>query len=48
MLALIAVLFIKEKPLKNTSGMEQLSEEWSDAGRTAPGDGPLPRVGADA
>ncbi|MET9494506.1 MDR family MFS transporter [Streptomyces sp. NPDC006552] len=30
LLALVAVLFIKEKPLKNTSGMERLAEE-SDA-----------------
>jgi MFS family permease len=46
-LALIAVLFIKEKPLKNTSGMERLSEESADAGRKAAG-GSLPRVDADA
>lgn len=46
-LALVAVLFIKEKPLKNTSGMERLSEESADAGRTVAGD-PLPRVDADA
>jgi hypothetical protein len=46
-LALIAVLFIKEKPLKNTSGMERLSEESADAGTKAAG-GSLPRVDADA
>jgi EmrB/QacA subfamily drug resistance transporter len=46
-LALIAVLFIKEKPLKNTGGMERLSEESADAGKTAAG-GRLPRLGADA
>lgn len=31
LLALIAVLFIKEKPLKTTSGMERLAEESGDA-----------------
>ncbi|HEX2142825.1 MAG TPA: MDR family MFS transporter [Candidatus Limnocylindria bacterium] len=46
-LALIAVLFIKEKPLKNTSGMERLSEESADAGRKVAG-GSLPRVDTDA
>ncbi|MEV6592560.1 MDR family MFS transporter [Streptomyces acidicola] len=32
LLALLAVLFVKEKPLKTTSGMERLSEESKDAG----------------
>ncbi|WP_437050128.1 MDR family MFS transporter [Streptomyces sp. enrichment culture] len=31
LLALIAVVFIKEKPLKTTSGMERLAEESADA-----------------
>ncbi|EFL29949.1 predicted protein [Streptomyces viridochromogenes DSM 40736] len=39
-LALVAVLFIKEKPLKTTSGMERLSEEA--------GNGTPPRVEAGA
>ncbi|MFI6850719.1 MDR family MFS transporter [Streptomyces sp. NPDC050416] len=46
-LALIAVLFIKEKALKNTSGMERLSEESAKAGEPAAG-GPPPRVEAGA
>ncbi|WP_437023394.1 MDR family MFS transporter [Streptomyces sp. enrichment culture] len=47
LLALVAVVFIKEKPLKTTSGMERLAEESADAsgdgaaadaaGRTRPG-----------
>jgi hypothetical protein len=48
-LALIAVLFIKEKPLKTTSGMERLSEESAGSGETTvAGGGPLPRVDVDA
>ncbi|MEV8592452.1 MDR family MFS transporter [Streptomyces sp. NPDC052012] len=35
LLALVAVLFIKEKPLKDTSGMERLAQE-SDAAAQAP------------
>ncbi|MEV6757105.1 MDR family MFS transporter [Streptomyces sp. NPDC051214] len=34
LLALIAVLFIKEKPLKNTSGMERLAQESDTASDT--------------
>ncbi|WP_189219377.1 MULTISPECIES: MDR family MFS transporter [Streptomyces] len=40
LLALITVVFIKEKPLKTTSGMERLAEEAGDAagaGATLPG-----------
>jgi hypothetical protein len=41
-LALVAVVFIKEKPLKTTSGMERLAEE-SGEGPTAPaGKDPAP------
>ncbi|MEV0528805.1 MDR family MFS transporter [Streptomyces sp. NPDC050439] len=40
LLALIAVLFIKEKPLKNTSGMERLAQE-SDAASDAPAASPV-------
>ncbi len=47
LLALIAVLFIKEKPLKTTSGMERLSEESADTAGPAT-DGTRPRVDADA
>jgi hypothetical protein len=35
LLALVAVVFIKEKPLKTTSGMERLAEE-ADAAPPAP------------
>ncbi|MEU9851300.1 MDR family MFS transporter [Streptomyces sp. NPDC047985] len=34
-LALVAVLFIKEKPLKTTSGMERLAEESAAAAKTS-------------
>ncbi|MGX1128275.1 MFS family permease [Streptomyces glaucescens] len=36
LLALVAVLFVKEKPLKTTSGMERLAEEAAEADGSAP------------
>ncbi|MER5551377.1 MDR family MFS transporter [Streptomyces sp. NPDC002793] len=44
-LALLAVLFIKEKPLKTTSGMERLAAEDSTADAVTV---PAPRDGADS
>jgi hypothetical protein len=38
LLALVAVLFVKEKPLKTTSGMERLAEEAAQADGSAPSD----------
>ena len=40
LLALVAVLFVKEKPLKTTSGMERLAEEsaTTTAGTRQPAD----------
>ncbi|WP_187283505.1 MDR family MFS transporter [Streptomyces sp. t39] len=37
LLALVAVVFIKEKPLKTTSGMERLAEEEAAAGASVAG-----------
>ncbi|MFF8375371.1 MDR family MFS transporter [Streptomyces sp. NPDC015661] len=45
-LALLAVLFIKEKPLKTTSGMQRLAEEADGAGQEG-GSGPS-RTSVDA
>ncbi|SFL56196.1 MDR family MFS transporter [Streptomyces pini] len=49
LLALVAVVFIKEKPLKTTSGMERLAEESAGAGARAsdgPGQRPVDGDGA--
>ncbi|WP_165869372.1 MDR family MFS transporter [Streptomyces barkulensis] len=43
LLALVAVVFIKEKPLKTTSGMERLAEESAGAGARASDGGPEQR-----
>ncbi|QNP67085.1 MDR family MFS transporter [Streptomyces genisteinicus] len=46
LLALVAVVFIKEKPLKTTSGMERLAEEEAAAAGASEQDpaGPAPRA----
>ncbi|MBN3932360.1 MFS transporter [Streptomyces verrucosisporus] len=44
LLALVAVVFIREKPLKTTSGMERLAEEAGDAGALASDGGPERRT----
>jgi hypothetical protein len=44
LLALVAVVFLKEKPLKTTSGMERLAEEAGEASAAPAGKGPAAPV----
>ncbi|MER8236968.1 MDR family MFS transporter [Streptomyces sp. NPDC094049] len=48
LLAVIAVLFVKEKPLKTTSGMERLAEESGAAGHADPAEASPAKAGAPA
>ncbi|MFD4157313.1 MDR family MFS transporter [Streptomyces hydrogenans] len=48
LLALVAVLFVKEKPLKTTSGMERLAEESAAAARNTRTDPPRTPAGTSA